>query len=421
MPRICLKLINTISFMKVVFLGGCYSDGYDELFIKDIKGTELAIPSSVYMRAMIEGIYANNVDIRVISCPNLPGYPINNRRFSTQRIPFLLNGKELGVMESYNLFFVTKEHSAFKAYYRSLSTWYKDYCLEGEEIIILSYSPAISQLGAAIKFKHKHQNVKLCCIITDLFCRSIKDMKGHSFPKKIQHGIEIIKHQKYFSQIDSFVLLTKGMEEKVPEAIGKNVIIEGIASPKPLYIKQPQDVTDEKILLYTGSLAEHTSIKELVDAFMLTTNPNFRLYICGAGYYEKYITEAAQKSSRIVFKGLLPHTEVIDLQHKAIALINPRFPSIKDTPYSFPSKTMEYLISGTPMIGYKLVGIPTDYYECMYTVNQETPEDMASVINHVLSLPQSELDAKARSAYNFIMKNKTAKKQASKLIEFLKK
>ena len=132
------------------------------------------------------------------------------------------------------------------------------------------------------------------------------------------------------------------------------------------------------------------------------------------------ITEAAEKDPRIIYKGMLPREEVLFLQQQSTVLINPRKPNGGITKYSFPSKTVEYLSSGTPMIGYKLEGIPEEYFNYYYTIDSLSEEDLVHTLDAVLSLPQDELDKKAHSAYKFIMENKTAEKQVKKIIDFIK-
>ena len=51
--------------------------------------------------------------------------------------------------------------------------------------------------------------------------------------------------------------------------------------------------------------------------------------------------------------------------------------------YSFPSKTMEYLASGTPSIAYKLEGIPSEYYP--FIIFPES-NDVESLHNSILKV-----------------------------------
>jgi len=108
-------------------------------------------------------------------------------------------------------------------------------------------------------------------------------------------------------------------------------------------------------------------------------------------------------------------------KQSAMVLINPRRPDGGITKYSFPSKTMEYLLSGTPMIGYKLEGIPEEYYSYYYTVNDLNESTLVNAMRDVMSKSQNELNQKARIAFNFIQENKTSKVQVPKIIDFLAK
>ena len=77
------------------------------------------------------------------------------------------------------------------------------------------------------------------------------------------------------------------------------------------------------------------------------------------------------------------------------------------------------MASGTPFIGYKLEGIPMEYYQYFYAIEDESVDVLTCTINKVLSLPQDVLNAKARKAYEFIKDFKSSKKQVEKLITFL--
>ena len=158
----------------------------------------------------------------------------------------------------------------------------------------------------------------------------------------------------------------------------------------------------------------------LVDAFMLTTDSRFRLVLCGSGVLREYVEKAALSDKRIVYKGRVSHDEVVRLQRNSTMLINPRRPNGGITKYSFPSKTMEYMSSLTPMIGYHLEGIPEEYYQYMYTPKDLTQKSLAECINQTLSLPLSVLQEKADAAFKFVAENKNSVAQVQRMIDFLK-
>ena len=109
------------------------------------------------------------------------------------------------------------------------------------------------------------------------------------------------------------------------------------------------------------------------------------------------------------------------LQEKhAKILVNPRPSKEKFTKYSFPSKTLEYLASGTVAIITKLEGIPNEYYEYCYTFEEENIDGLAKGLNEIMNKSDQELENKARKAKNFVMYKKNNSIQVSRILKFLK-
>ena len=99
-----------------------------------------------------------------------------------------------------------------------------------------------------------------------------------------------------------------------------------------------------------GGLTKKYGVIELLNAFERLQDENCRLVICGSGDAENDIIEASNRDRRIIFKGLLPRKEVLSLQKSSTILVNQRSNNEEYTKYSFPSKIMEYLSSGTPVV-----------------------------------------------------------------------
>jgi len=108
------------------------------------------------------------------------------------------------------------------------------------------------------------------------------------------------------------------------------------------------------------------------------------------------------------------------LQRKATLLINPRDGVEEFTKYSFPSKTIEYLSSGTPTILYKLKGIPEEYYNYCYTCDFEGAEGLTETIVRVLNIPSDERESMGEKAKKFILNNKNETIQSKKIIHLIK-
>ena len=64
--------------------------------------------------------------------------------------------------------------------------------------------------------------------------------------------------------------------------------------------------SDEKILLYTGTLDARYGIVTLLRAFMMLKNPSYRLVICGDGDSRNTVLECVKMDNRVSYKGQLP-------------------------------------------------------------------------------------------------------------------
>ena len=105
-------------------------------------------------------------------------------------------------------------------------------------------------------------------------------------------------------------------------------------------------------------------------------------------------------------------------ERKATLLINPRPTNEEYTKYSFPSKTLEYMASGTPVLMTRLPGMPKDYEEYVYLFDEETVEGFANTLGEVLQ-SKSELQEKGKRAREFILTTRNNRGQALRIIHEL--
>ena len=224
--------------------------------------------------------------------------------------------------------------------------------------VILIYSLYPTFLKSIKKIKRQNNNMKAVAIVADLpqFTSPKKSIIQRFFIKYNSNKI-----QKLIRNLDGFVLLTDQMSKKL--GVDKPyIVVEGMLNAE--YKGGNYGIkTEENIVFYSGSLNRQYGIVTLLQAFHSIPYDNYRLVLCGLGNAEEVVNQYCSIDKRIIFKGKVNYDEVIDLQQKSTVLINPRQNIEEFTKYSFPSKTMEYLASGVPVIGYKLDGIPHEYDE----------------------------------------------------------
>ena len=124
--------------------------------------------------------------------------------------------------------------------------------------------------------------------------------------------------------------------------------------------------------------------------------------------------------NRIVYKGLLPKKDIIRLQQEATLLVNPRHSNEEFTMYSFPSKTMEYMASGTPVVMAPLKCLPKEYDKYLFFFEDESVEGMALTMKSICEKMPEELERKGALAAHFIRTEKNSKVQVNKILELLR-
>lgn len=403
--------------MKTLFITGIYpTECLSEL--QSTSKIALQNAPNVFQWAVIDGFTKNLSDLTVACCSFLPSFPLGYKKPHTPSCEMRYNGLKIGDCLSYCNLAIYKQKSIEKALYRYCKEWCEKN--KGEDkLYILTYTSWPEHILPVVRLKKEYPNIVLASIITDLIDDAMNFASNRSLLKRFQVAYQFKTIHRTYKEIDKFILLSKAMEEKIPEAIGKSIVVEGIYALNSNESFTTSSDKGLRFLTYTGSLQGFVGINELVDAFMQTSNQNFRLIICGGGESSGYIEEKSQEDSRIVFKGWVDRKEALAIQQESTALVNPRKPNGGITKYSFPSKTMEYLASGIPMIGYRLEGIPDEYFEHMYIPADLSIEAMAKTIGDVISSPQDVLECKAATARNFILNNKTSKMQVERILNFM--
>ena len=99
---------------------------------------------------------------------------------------------------------------------------------------------------------------------------------------------------------------------------------------------------------------------------MRTHSDDIELWLFGSGDMEKDITDYCKSDQRIKYFGMVPREKVVKFEKKAKLLVNPRPTNNEFTKYSFPSKTIEYMASGTPLLTTRLPGIPSEYFDHVF-------------------------------------------------------
>lgn len=223
---------------------------------------------------------------------------------------------------------------------------------------------------------------------------------------------------------DQYILLTEQMNDYIISNITHKQkpysIVEGMVDvdmgkkSTPEYKKY-----SKKVCMYAGILDRKYGIEMLVKGFDKANIPDSELHIYGDGEYKDELLKVCKKNSNIKYFGLKPNSYIVKEQQKATLLVNPRPSDEEFTKYSFPSKNMEYMASGTPALMTRLPGMPEEYLEYVYILEDESIDGMAEKMKEILNLSKEENMEKGRKAKEYVLKKKSNINQAERVMKWL--
>ncbi|HHV95142.1 MAG TPA: glycosyltransferase family 4 protein [Clostridiaceae bacterium] len=174
-----------------------------------------------------------------------------------------------------------------------------------------------------------------------------------------------------------------------------------------------------KTIVYTGKTNKEFGILELIEAFLLLNDADAHLHIYGGGNADKEIKQFAKENKKIKFFGTVDRETVLARQREAFVLVNPRSYKNEFTKYSFPSKTLEYLLAARPVVMHKLEGIPDDYNDFLFYFDSDNPGDMAKKLQEILTMDADFLEKIGKTGCQYVLEHKNEEKQGQVLIDLL--
>lgn len=219
------------------------------------------------------------------------------------------------------------------------------------------------------------------------------------------------------SKYDAYVLLSPFMNEKVNPNNKPFIIIEGLVANMAMKEPLKKANHNKTIFMYAGGLYEKYGVKMLIDA-VLSADDSVELWLFGKGDQEEYLKDV--HCDRISFWGYQPRDYVVAKQKEADFLINPRPSHEEFTKYSFPSKIMEYMLSGTPVISTRIKSIPQEYFDYIIPINNESVTGVLDTIVRCSNMSVDEKSKLGQKSSRFVSYNKNSSKQGERLVDWLK-
>lgn len=220
---------------------------------------------------------------------------------------------------------------------------------------------------------------------------------------------------------DAYIFITEAMREKYHVEDKNSIVIEGLVDineNEELNSKVKSDYA-KFLVMYTGSIHEKYGIGNLVKGFLDADISDSELHIYGDGDYRDTLLDICKKHKNVVYYGTVLSSKIVEIQRNASLLVNPRPIEDEYTRYSFPSKNMEYMVSGTPVLTTDLPGMPQEYKDYVFIMEDYSHEGIKNKLTEISNMDKKELNEVGIRAREFVLNKKNNTVQASKIVEMI--
>lgn len=244
-----------------------------------------------------------------------------------------------------------------------------------------------------------------------------------SLSRALKH-VDVALVRRLLRWFSGTIVLTKALATDFAPGL-PSMVLSGIApdtpdtkvdGARPLPGRHVREDPTAPRVVYAGGVSEEYGVGNLLEAKRLSSQ-GFHLAVYGKGPIVDAVKRAAANDSDIEYGGFLDQRELQRAYEQADLLVNVRSPDQEFTKYSFPSKLIEYMLSGRPTLTTELPGIPENYYDYVYTTRPDAAS-IAHAIERVLADPDGS-DQRARSAQDFIQRTAGTKAQGDRILDFL--
>jgi glycosyltransferase involved in cell wall biosynthesis len=185
-----------------------------------------------------------------------------------------------------------------------------------------------------------------------------------------------------------------------------------------LDLPQPPTEPAAHAIYFAGALVDAAGVNLLLDAIPHVKDPTLEFWFSGRGPLEERLKHQATSDPRIRFFGFVTEQQYSEMLQKAAVLVNPRPSRLLESRYNFPSKLMEYLAAGRPIISTATSDVAEHYGNAVFVPDDETPQGLARCIEHATAAPAHERAAMGTRA-RATVEGVTWRTQAERILAFI--
>lgn len=387
--------------LNIVFVGSVINK-------QDLKFfSDASIAGNKMQLGFITGFQQNGVQVQVISVEPQKMWRFNKKPILIRHKNFFIENCHLDTIAYINLP-VLKQFFLLINIYRTLN----NYSFNKNTVIVVYNTMSFFALPV-LKIS-KTKKCKNIAIVADL---PIKKNKN------IFRKFEDYLQEKLISKFDGLIPLTVNIAKDFAPTKPYCLVEAGFNPDDYINLTEicvrKHDSNKIWNIVFSGTLNELSGIELLISAMDLIKDKKIILNVYGDGELKSTVINASKKNDRICYHGKVGNDKMMIIQANSDLLICPRCSDNYTTKYTFPSKILEYMCVGVPVICNPLSGIPKEYDKYLCYCKSETREEWANTILNILGENYAMYKKNALEAKNNFIKEKTWNAQCKKVVKFL--
>ncbi len=399
--KLCILFIST----------SCSQKKYQEVY--EMRNKKLIEPQQKFCNLLVNGMsMVDGVDVECITALPVSASTVSTKHFDEEyeTVSDNLHYKYLSFTNGK----LSRYTSLFGNCRRAVSKWIKE--TNGNQQIVVCDALSYFITRPAQIEAHKAK-IPIVGIVTDLPLLTT-NMKGRKESLIKKAGLSVFQYltDRSLKDYDAYIPLTESINSYVNNSGKPYIIIEGSVDGNE--INNTTSSIKSKVVLYAGGIYEKYGLKNLVEAFINAETNGYELHIYGEGSYVEDLKQISMKHPKVKYMGMATLEDIVVREKEAMLLVNPRPSNEEFSKYSFPSKTLEYMVSGTPLLTTRLPGIPSEYFDYLYSFEGDSIDLLKKDIEKVLKIDAITLDRVGQNAKNFVLVNKSNVMQGTKIVRF---
>lgn len=382
----------------------------DDRKLSEIAQQSAVLPTQTHRFAwnLVNSLRLGGHEVRLLSVlpvPNYPEYPFKIIRAST-----IEQNNVRGISLGFINLLILKHLTRFLACIVSGTRFLR--VRKPEVIIVHGVHTPFLIFARLMKY---FLGIKICIVMTDPpgVVRKV-DGPLSKMLKRIDRRLVKLLGRGF----DGIICLTPSLAVDFAPSVPA-LILEGFANMELSNIAAPAAPEIRPFhVAYAGAISVEYGLENLVLGFRAISDPTARLNLYGKGPLDEWVLEQCELDKRICHHGVVSHDDLMPKLKEASVLVNPR-PAAQDfVRYSFPSKILEYMALGVPVVTTRLASLPKEYLHYVQLTDDDTVSALTAAMEIVRKrYPQAAELASQGQAY--VLRNKSLAAQSTRISGFL--